>query len=410
MSILSIADPSSKGKNYTALPKYLKLDQGSKVQVEYIWIGGSGLDIRSKTRTLPKKVTDVKEIPCWNYDGSSTGQALGSYSEIWLVPVRFVRDPFRGGDNILCLCETLNAKTMRPIDTNLRHDAAKVFEQKEVAEEVPWFGIEQEYTLMTSDGVTPLGWPNNGFPAPQGPYYCSVGTNFAHGRHIAEAHYRACLYAGLEISGINAEVMPGQWEFQCGPCVGIDSGDQMWLARYILNRVAEDFGVSVSYEPKPIKGDWNGAGCHTNYSTKSMREEGGYRYIIDAIKKLGKVHHKHMSVYGLRNEERLTGYHETAKYTEFKYGVAHRGASIRIPRICEIDQKGYLEDRRPAANCDPYIVTKMIAQTTILNETYGQDLKPKEEEELNPNTKKDLTSKVEKIAQMSEQVLNELNK
>eukprot|EP00486_Rosalina_sp_Unknown_P000335 CAMPEP_0201567648 /NCGR_PEP_ID=MMETSP0190_2-20130828/8235_1 /ASSEMBLY_ACC=CAM_ASM_000263 /TAXON_ID=37353 /ORGANISM="Rosalina sp." /LENGTH=145 /DNA_ID=CAMNT_0047987883 /DNA_START=455 /DNA_END=889 /DNA_ORIENTATION=+ len=145
---------------------------------------------------------------------------------------------------------------MKPISTNKRASANKVFEQKDVKSEEPWYGIEQEYTLFGPEGNTPLGWPNNGFPAPQGPYYCSVGTNFAHGRQVAEAHYRACLYAGIDISGINAEVMAGQWEYQIGPSVGIDSGDQMWLSRYLLNRVAEDFGAIVSYEPKPIKGDW----------------------------------------------------------------------------------------------------------------------------------------------------------
>jgi len=236
----------------------------------------------------------------------------------------------------------------------------------------PWYGIEQEYTMFDMNG-TPLGWPSNGYPAPQGPYYCSVGSQNAYGRHVAEAHYRACLYAGLDISGINAEVMPGQWEYQCGPCVGIDSGDQMWLSRYILNRVAEDFGVVVSYEPKPIKGDWNGAGCHTNYSTKPMREKGGYKAIIDAVEKLGKAHEVHMEVYGKGNTDRLTGLHETASYKTFKYGVADRGASIRIPRQTEIDQCGYLEDRRPAANMDPYSVTSIIAKTTILNDPYDLD-------------------------------------
>eukprot|EP01084_Bolivina_argentea_P173588 300691_1 len=365
---MSLFEPQSKqGKNYEMLNKYLNLDQGDKVQVEYIWIGGSGMDIRAKTRTLPK-IKSIKDIPCWNYDGSSTGQADGSYSEIWLQPVKYIRDPFRGGDNLLCLCETLNAKDMTPTDTNNRVRAQKIFEEKSVQEEIPWYGIEQEYTLMTHDNRTPLGWPNNGFPAPQGPYYCGIGANIAYGRHVAEAHYRACLYAGLTISGINAEVMPGQWEFQCGPCTGIDSGDQMWLARYILNRIAEDFEVNVSYEPKPVAGDWNGAGCHTNYSTKAMREDGGYKKIIEACEKLGKVHKEHMEVYGRHNQQRLSGKHETAHYKQFKYGVADRGASIRIPRQTEIDQKGYLEDRRPAANMDPYVVTAMIAKTTILDQ------------------------------------------
>jgi glutamine synthetase len=392
------------------LPKYLALEQGQKIQCEYIWIGGSGEDIRSKTRTLPSKVTSVDEIPPWNYDGSSTGQADGSYSEIWLQPVKFVPDPFRGGDNILCLCETLNAKTMEPIATNKRAKAREVFEAKQVAEEVPWYGIEQEYTMLASESLIPLGWPSNGFPAPQGPYYCSVGSNVAFGRSVAESHYRACLFAGIDISGINAEVMPGQWEFQVGPCEGIDSGDQLWLARYLLNRIGEDFGVVISYEPKPIKGDWNGAGCHTNYSTKSMRADGGYKAILGAIKKLGKAHKAHMAVYGLRNEDRLTGKHETAKFHEFKYGVANRGASIRIPRQCELDQKGYLEDRRPAANMDPYQVTAMIAATTILDQTYP-DQAPSDapKKGIDEATKKEFTNKMQQISDLAKNVETMLN-
>lgn len=399
-------DPDMKagGENFPQLYRYLQLEQHGKVQCEYIWIGGSGMDIRAKTRTLPKKVNDVKEIPPWNYDGSSTGQADGSYSEIWLQPIRYVHDPFRGGDNILCLCETLNAKKMVPINTNKRNKALEIFEAKQVKEEVPWYGIEQEYTMMTADTRTPLGWPTNGFPAPQGPYYCGVGANVAFGRHIAEAHYRACLYAGIDISGINAEVMPGQWEYQVGPCVGIDSGDQLWLSRYILNRVAEDFGVIISYEPKPIQGDWNGAGAHCNYSTKSMRADGGYQAILDAIKKLGRAHKAHMESYGKGNELRLTGKHETAQYNEFKYGVANRGASIRIPRQCELDQKGYLEDRRPAANCDPYLVTSMIANTTLLNATYGVEEAPKDvaSKGADDSKIKQLAGNLQEIAKLAE--------
>jgi glutamine synthetase len=213
----------------------------------------------------------------------------------------------------------------------------------------------------------PLGWPQKGFPAPQGPYYCSVGAGVSFGRQIVEAHYRACLYAGVTISGINAEVMPGQWEFQVGPCEGVNSGDELWIARFLLKRVAEMYDVVISFDPKPIQGDWNGAGCHTNYSTKAMRDDGGYPHIIEAIERLGAKHKEHIAIYGKDNHLRLTGRHETASIDKFSYGVANRGASIRIPRQTDIDKKGYFEDRRPASNMDPYLVTSKIALTTILN-------------------------------------------
>jgi len=230
----------------------------------------------------------------------------------------------------------------------------------------PWFGIEQEYTMLTKK-KWPLGWPEGGYPGPQGPYYCSAGAEVNFGRQIVEHHYRACLHAGVKISGSNAEVMPGQWEYQVGPCEGIQSGDQLWLSRYLMQRVCEDFGIRVSFDPKPMSGDWNGAGCHTNYSTEEMRQDGGYDAIIKAIEKLGAKHEEHIAVYGKGNERRLTGAHETAPINQFSYGVAHRGASIRIPRQAKLEGKGYFEDRRPASNMDPYVVTAKIVQTTILD-------------------------------------------
>merc|ERR1719171_1761520 len=185
------------------------------------------------------------------------------------------------------------------------------------------WGMEQEYTLLDKDGH-PLGWPKGGYPGPQGPYYCAVGTGNVFGREVVEAHYKACLFAGLEIGGTNAEVMPGQWEYQIGPCTGIDSGDQLMVSRYILKRVCEDFGVHVTLDPKPIPGDWNGAGMHTNFSTEKMRKEGGLALIVDAIQRLGAKHAEHIAAYGEGNERRLTGLHETASIDSFSFGVANR--------------------------------------------------------------------------------------
>jgi glutamine synthetase len=338
------------------------LKQGEKVQAEYVWIGGNKTDLRCKTRTLPRKVTRLEELPEWNYDGSSTNQAEGHDSECIIKPCAMFRDPFRKGDNILVLCDTYDSNG-NPLKSNSRYEAKKIFDRKLELE--PWFGIEQEYTLFTMD-KHPLGWPKGGYPGPQGPYYCSVGANHAFGRAIVEAHYKACLYAGINISGINAEVMPGQWEFQIGPCVGIEVGDHLWMARYILHRIGEMFDVIVSYAAKPIVGDWNGAGAHTNFSTKPMREEGGMKEILANIEKLAQKHMEHIAVYGDDNFSRLTGIHETATLHEFTYGVASRKTSVRIPKQVDREGKGYFEDRRPAASADPYVVCSKIFETCCL--------------------------------------------
>lgn len=358
----SALDPAVT-ERYNALPI-----PSDKILAEYVWVDAVG-NTRSKTRTLPaKKCKSAETLPQWNFDGSSTDQAPGDDSEVILRPCRIFNDPFRvrpdGQYNILVMCDTVTPAG-EPIESNTRAPAAAAFVGHESL--VPWFGLEQEFTLFNTDQSTPLGWPEGGQPIrPQGPYYCSVGPENNFGRQVTDALYRACLYAGIEISGTNGEVMPGQQEYQVGPCVGIDAGDQLTMSRYILQRVCEDYQVYCTLHPKPITtGDWNGAGMHTNFSTKAMREEGGLEIIKKAIYKLGAKHDEHIAVYGEGNELRLTGKFETASINDFSFGVANRGASIRIGRETESDGFGYFEDRRPSSNADPYVVCGKIMDTIM---------------------------------------------
>jgi len=366
--IVVIMEAKNAFTNKTVMDRYRDLPQGNKVQCMYIWIDGTGEGMRAKTKTVDKEPKNVSELPIWNYDGSSTYQAEGSNSDTYLHPIAMYPDPFRRGPNKLVLCETYKYNK-QPTETNHRKLCAEVMEKAKDVE--PWFGLEQEYTMLDQDGH-PFGWPKNGFPGPQGPYYCGVGANKVYGRDVVEAHYRACLYAGINISGTNAEVMPAQWEFQVGPTEGIAMGDDLWLARFLLYRVAEDFGVVISLDPKPMVGDWNGAGCHTNFSTVPMRKPGGIKAIEEAIDRLSKHHIRHIKAYdpqeGKDNERRLTGAHETSSIHDFSAGVANRGCSIRIPRDVAEKGYGYMEDRRPSSNCDPYQVTRVMVQTVCLDE------------------------------------------
>lgn len=327
----------------------------SHYKAEYIWLDGQQptAKMRCKTRVLKTGETP----PVWGFDGSSTEQAPGDASDCVLQPVFSCKDPIRGGNDILVLCEVmLTDMTPHPSNTRaaLRESAAKT------AHLEPWFGIEQEYTFF--EGGRPLGWPANGFPAPQGGYYCGVGADEVFGREIVEDHLEACMEAGLGICGINAEVMPAQWEFQIGPLGPLETSDHLWMARWLLYRIAEAYGVTATLDAKPVKGDWNGAGAHTNFSTNEMRES--YEPIVAACEALGTRATLHIENYGAQIEERLTGEHETCPHDEFRWGVSDRGASIRIPWMVERDRKGYLEDRRPNANCDPYLVTRLILETT----------------------------------------------
>lgn len=341
---------------------------------EYIWLDGMmPQKIRSKTRVLnvPADFNPKKDMPDWGFDGSSTRQSKGGSSDLVLKPSHTCKDPIRGGDNLLVLCEVFNPDNT-PHKTNHRAELRDLlFGETALAEKYsPWFGFEQEHTLF--EGNRPLGWPERGYPAPQGPFYCGVGSDEAFGRDLVEEHLQACLDAELMIYGVNAEVMPGQWEFQIGYRNGNESADPLtvsdhvWLARWLLYRIGEKHGINATLNPKPVKGDWNGAGMHTNFSTQPMRVEGGDKHIAAAIEKLAAHHQEHIAVYGSGNDERLTGEYETAPIDKFISGVADRGASIRIPSHVAQQGFGYLEDRRPAANADPYVVCARMLKTVCL--------------------------------------------
>ena len=348
--------------------KYMELDTGGKVQAKYIWVGGHN-QIRCKTRTLSKEPTSVEELPIWNFDGSSTNQATGDNADTYIQPVAMFRDPFRKDPHKLVMCEVVDY-TKNPVPTNNRRACAEAM--KAAADQKPWFGLEQEYTLLDIDDY-PFGWPKAHYPPPQGMAYCGVGPHRQYGRDIVECHYRACLYAGIKISGTNAEVMPSQWEYQVGPAFGMEGGDMVWISRYILERVCEDFGIKASFDPKPMPGDWNGAGMHCNFSTEAMRQPGGMAHIENACKALAKRPNYHIYNYdmsgGAANARRLTGAHETASIHDFSWGIANRGASIRIPRETGDNGYGYMEDRRPSSDACPYKVTECLVRTICLGET-----------------------------------------
>ena len=326
-------------------------------KLEYIWLDGCNpTQIRSKTKIVKSFGLEGVEAPIWGFDGSSTEQAKGSDSDCVLKPVRLYPNPLEEGDHTLVLCEVWNVDDT-PHKTNTRHtlDLTLQYLDDDTIDE--WVGFEQEYTLF--ENSRPLGWPKDGEPEPQGDYYC--GRNA--GEEIVTEHTKACIEAGVSIVGTNAEVMLGQWEYQIGAGGSLHMSDDLWVARWLMEKICYKHGVTVSLDPKPIEGDWNGAGCHTNFSTRYMREDGGIEIIFKACMDLEKVHDEHMKEYGEGNERRLTGLHETQAIDTFSWGVSDRGASIRIPWQVDKDKCGYLEDRRPSSNCDPYKVSKKLIET-----------------------------------------------
>ena len=328
-----------------------------KSKLEYIWLDGytPTANLRSKTKIEEDFSGKLEDCSTWSFDGSSTQQAEGGSSDCLLKPVAIYPDPARR-DGYLVMCEVLNADGT-PHPSNAR---AQIDDEDDDF----WFGFEQEYFIMDKATQLPLGFPVGGYPGPQGMYYCSVGGKNTHGRQFVEEHADLCIDAGLNFEGINQEVASGQWEFQLFAKGAKKAGDEIWVARYLLQRLTEDYGWYIEYHPKPIKGDWNGSGMHANFSNTTLRTAGSkdvYETICEAFRPVTK---EHIEVYGEFNDQRLTGKHETASIHDFSYGISDRGASIRIPIITvERGWKGWLEDRRPASNADPYKVAGRIVKT-----------------------------------------------
>ncbi|MEZ4986815.1 MAG: glutamine synthetase beta-grasp domain-containing protein [Saprospiraceae bacterium] len=329
----------------------------TKFKLEYIWLDGykPTQTLRSKTKLVDDFSGKLEDCPMWSFDGSSTEQAPGNSSDCLLKPVAIYPDPARR-NGYLVMTEVLNAdETAHPSNGRAQIDDE---------DDDFWFGFEQEYFLWDPNTNKPLGFPADGYPAPQGPYYCGVGATRAYGREIVEEHLDLCIDAGLNIEGINAEVAAGQWEFQMFAKGAKQAGDEIWVGRYLMERTAEKYGVAVNWHCKPVLGDWNGSGMHANFSNGVLRTCGDwatYETILEAFRPLTA---EHIAVYGADNHLRLTGKHETQSIDQYSYGVSDRGASIRIPVLTkERGWKGYLEDRRPNSAADPYKVAARIIKT-----------------------------------------------
>jgi len=353
---------------------------GTAIRASYIWLSGKDThhDIRGKDRTLyfsdAQLAMSLEELlrsdafPEWNFDGSSTEQAKGLDTEILVRPVRVFPNvlptstPSLRRYIVLSECFLPNGQ---PTPDNTRYVARSVFEEDEKNLR-PWFGMEQEMVLNDLETGRPLGWPTRGWPAPQGPYYCGNGSSVAWGRKYHDKFYELALQMGLKISGTNAEVLPSQWEFQVGPCEGIEMGDHLVVARWLYVRLLEDENVDVDFRAKPFSdGDWNGSGLHTNFSTEETRAEGGMKAILEYIERLRNTVAQDVQFYGSDNNARLTGKHETSRIDQFAYGVGTRGTSIRIPNQVNKEKKGYFEDRRPAADADPYLVSARLFASSV---------------------------------------------
>jgi len=328
------------------------------IHIDYVWV--DGLDspyIRSKTRIANVTVNEEGKfdvpLPEWNFDGSSTHQATTEDSERILAPKRVYQI---SDTHYAVLCEVCLPDAERtPHPTN--HRASLAQKISEVGDTGLWLGFEQEY-FITKDGKN-IMWPEDGLPVNDSRYYCHSGGAIRK-RKIVREHANLCNSVGISVVGYNTEVSPGQWEYQVFCNDALKGADDLWMSRYLLQLMLETHELGVDWSPKPHPG-WNGSGCHVNFSTEKMREEGGKELFESIMSKAESSHHSDLEGYGEGNQARMTGLHETSDYNVFSYGVGSRSASVHIPTgTAQSGWKGYAEDRRPASNCDPYRVVASV--------------------------------------------------
>ena len=219
--------------------------------LEYVWIDGKD-NLRSKIKVCNSHVNSINDVSYWNYDGSSTHQGTTEDSEVTLIPVRLYKCPFKLA-NYIVLCETYD-KHINPLPSNHRTDAKIIFDKYKGKK--AWYGLEQEYFMEDYHTNKPLGYDEN--ESKHEKYYCSVGSNDMRVRQLSEEHMTMCLDMGIKISGINQEVAPGQCEFQIGPEEGLKVCDDLWVARFILQKLGEKYKVKINFHPKPIANNCNG--------------------------------------------------------------------------------------------------------------------------------------------------------
>ncbi|GAX81512.1 hypothetical protein CEUSTIGMA_g8940.t1 [Chlamydomonas eustigma] len=349
----------------------------NKILVEYVWLGSSGSDLRSKSRVFDTRPSSVDDVPMIAVDGGSYDQHPEG-QEVFLKPRKLFRDPFRAGDHLLVLCDSFKTNvnsslrnqnsscTLEPSNSNSRAPCEETLNQ--ASAHLPIFAAEQEYCILASSTVpssTPA-WPYAHLPDPCKPYMSVPGLSeanklktYASGRHLAERHLQACLHAGIKITETSQRTSPAArlWSYKLGPLLGVDLADQLWMSRFILLRLSEEEGLSVSFDPTAVGGA--GARCNMKYSTSETRNPGGGLSCIQLhLELLESAHLLHLLAYSKGCV--------SSRSLGFEVGVGgSKEPTLVVPSKTLILKAGHYVDQRPPSNVDPYLAIMVLVSTTL---------------------------------------------